>query len=99
MLSISDKSTSNVVHLTDTDIESSYPISIALGILVDFHGYAWKPLDAHTERLMTSPVVRSALKYEMKSVIAAIEAYLSRSVAQYPPEGGEHIIPAAVLGE
>jgi hypothetical protein len=99
MLSIGDKSTSNVVHLTDTDIESSYPISIALGIMVDFHEYAWKPLDAHMERLMTPPVVRFALKYEKKSAIAAIKAYLFRSIAQCPPEGGEHIIPAAVLGE
>jgi hypothetical protein len=99
MLSIGDKTTSNAVHLTDTDIERSYPISIALGILVDFHDYTWKALDAHTERLMTPPVVRFALKYEMKSVIAAIKAYLFRSVAQYPSEGGEHIIIAAVLGE
>jgi hypothetical protein len=99
MLAIGDKTTSNAVHLTDTDIERSYPISIALGILVDFHEYAWKPLDAHTERRMTPPVVRFALKYEMQSVIAAIKALLFRSVAQYPPEGGEHIIIAAVLGE
>jgi hypothetical protein len=99
MLALGDKTTSNAVHLTDTDIERSYPISIALGILVDFNDYAWKPLDAHTECFMTPPVVRFALKYEMKSVIDAIKAYLFRSITQYIPDGGEHIIPAAVLGE
>jgi len=99
MISIGDKTVSNAVHLTDPDIERGFAISNVLDILVDIGKYVWKDLDYYEERFMSPSAARFALKYEVNSVIAAMKAWLFRSVAQYPPEGGEYILEAAVLGE
>jgi hypothetical protein len=39
------------------------------------------------------------LKYDMKSIVAAIKVYLFGLAAQHPPNGGEHIIEAGLLRE
>ena len=99
MLSISDHALSNTVQLTDPDTERGYTLCKALEILVAIDDDDSNSLHSTLERLMDPPVVRFAQKYEMKILIAAMKAYLFNSVTQYPPEGGEHILAAAVLGE
>ena len=90
---------SNAVQLSDHDTEDSYTLNTALKILVDVDDEDSKSLSDNLENNMTPSVVRFAQKYEMKSMIAAIKAYLFRSIAQYPPVGGAHTLVAAILGE
>ena len=86
------------LHLTDPDFESAVSLNTILYLVkeqADDDPEYW-----HTIRYdLNVNMVNFVQKYEMISTLNEIKLYLFKSVSKFPPDGGQHVLVAATLGE
>jgi hypothetical protein len=91
--------TSNIVQLSDSDLEISCRLRDAFELIVSIEDDDPKVSDSVVESSCRRETILFAQKYEIKSIISAIKLYLLSLVTRYPPEGGEYFLTAAQMGE
>lgn len=93
------KDISNTVYLTDRDYENAYEVNKVLSLIIRSEEQNHGACTSLLRFIQGRKVILFAQKYEMKWVIATITLTLHGLVSRYPPEGGEHFLDAAFLGE